>query len=179
MLPDILRPDLQIVFCGTAVATASAERGHYYSGRGNKFWQLLHDACFTPVRLGPEQDVLLLQYGIGVTDLVKDKAQSHDRGLDFSAADRTASVLRSADPRWIAFNGITAGRVAATQLKLARRRDLRLGEQSWSIGESRVFVLPSSSGANATMSYQSKLEWWTRLRLVGTDSKEQPRAESV
>lgn len=48
MLPDLLRPDLDVVFCGTAVSSASADLGHYYAGRGNKFWQLLFDAGFTP-----------------------------------------------------------------------------------------------------------------------------------
>lgn len=55
-LDDLLRPGLSVVFCGTVVDTASADRGHYYSGPGNKFWQLLHEAGFTPIRLWPEHD---------------------------------------------------------------------------------------------------------------------------
>src|SRR5438067_2015906 len=39
ILPDHLRPGLSIVFCGTAVGTASASRGHYYAGPGNDFWR--------------------------------------------------------------------------------------------------------------------------------------------
>lgn len=53
VLSDLLRPGLDVVFVGTAVATASADRGHYYSGRGNRFWQLLHEANFTQTRLRP------------------------------------------------------------------------------------------------------------------------------
>ena len=168
MLPDLLAPGLRIVFCGTAVATASAARGHYYSGPGNKFWHLLHDAGLTPSLLHPEEDASLLSYGIGITDLVKDVAQSHDRGLDYGRVDVAATHLIAVRPRWVAFNGLTAGRAAAVQLGLSRREQVAVGEQSWCIGDSRIFVLPSSSGANASTPYPEKLRWWKRFsELVG------------
>lgn len=56
MLPDYLEPNLSVVFVGTSVATASAARGHYYAGPGNKFWELLWEAGLTADRmLSPEQ----------------------------------------------------------------------------------------------------------------------------
>lgn len=161
VLADLLRPGLDVVFVGTAVATASAERGHYYSGRGNRFWQLLYEAHFTPKLLRPEDDATLPDLGIGITDLVKDVAQSHDRGLDYSKAGSVASHVEAVSPRWAAFNGLTAARAAARWLHKARPEGL--GEQSWRLGESRVFVLPSSSGAHAAMRYEEKLRWWTDL----------------
>lgn len=161
VLPDILRPRLDVVFVGTAVATASADRGHYYAGRGNRFWQLLHDAGFTPSRMRPEDDASLPDLGIGITDLVKDVAQSHDRGLDFSKSGSVAAHVIAANPRCVAFNGLTAARAAARWLHKARTEGL--GEQQWLVGESPVFVLPSSSGANASMAYDDKLRWWTEL----------------
>ncbi|OCL30909.1 hypothetical protein BCR15_10620 [Tessaracoccus lapidicaptus] len=164
MLPDLLRPDLDVVFCGTAVSSASADLGHYYAGRGNKFWQLLFDAGFTPSLLTPAEDATVLDYGIGITDLVKDRAQSHDRGLDFGYSTAVARELISQAPRWVAFNGLTAGRSAGRELRLSSGKTVRLGEQPWRIGTSRVFVLPSSSGAFAAMRYAEKLEWWTQLR---------------
>lgn len=52
--------------------------------------------------------------------------------------------------------------------RLRTAEEVALGEQPWRIGESRVYVLPNSSGANASTAYAEKLEWWTRLReLVG------------
>lgn len=169
MLPDLLQPGLSVVFCGTAVATASADRGHYYSGPGNKFWQLLYDAGFTPSLLRPEDDSTLPEFGVGITDLVKGMTQSHDRGLDYSKAAEVAEHIREAAPAWVAFNGQTAGGAAARQLGLARRKDVRLGEQVWRIGSSKVFVLPSSSGAHATMPYATKLEWWRQLRSMADE----------
>lgn len=108
VLSDLMRAGLDVVFVGTAVATASAERGHYYSSRGNRFWQLLHGANFTDRRLRPEDDVTLPDLGIGLTDLVKDVAQSHDRGLDFSKSGSVASNVEAVGARWVAFNGLKA-----------------------------------------------------------------------
>lgn len=171
MLPDLLRPGLSVVFCGTAAATASADRGHYYSGPGNKFWRPLHVAGFTSSLLRPEDDSTLPECGIGLTDLVKGLAQSHDRGLDYSKATAVAGHIVAVGPAWVAFNGQTAGGAAAAQLGLARRKDVHLAEQGWCIGSSRVFVLPSSSGAHATMPYPEKLEWWRQLRLMAAQGR--------
>jgi TDG/mug DNA glycosylase family protein len=82
-LPDYLQPDLRLVLVGTAVSEQSAIRGHYYAGPGNSFWTFLHQAGLTPTTLDPTHDATLPQYGIGLTDLVKSIAQSHDRGLPY------------------------------------------------------------------------------------------------
>lgn len=158
VLPDLLRPGLDIVFCGTAVATASDARGHYYSGPGNKFWQLLYDTGFTPTLLTPREDVCLPDLGIGLTDLVKNVAQSHDRGLDFGGTASTTARLEAAAPRWIAFNGLKAARQAAIALGQSPN-GVSLGRMEWTVGASRVYVLPSSSGAHA-IPYAHKFEWW-------------------
>src|SRR2546421_12020821 len=77
VLPDVLRTGLRLVICGTAAGTKSAERQAYYAGRGNKFWQALHEIGLTPMRLQPDDYQSLVQYGIGLTDLAK-----HDSGSD-------------------------------------------------------------------------------------------------
>lgn len=98
---------------------------------------------------------------------MKDVAQSHDRGLDCGRAGAVAAHV-TASPLWVAFNGLTAGRAAAVQLGYSERKEVALGEQPWRIGESRIYVLPNSSGANASTPYAEKLEWWNRFReLVG------------
>src|SRR5438309_7398698 len=85
VLPDYLAPNLDAVFVGTSVAAASARRGHYYAGPGNKFWQFLCTAGLTDRILRPEEEAALVAYGIGLTDLVKGR---------FSSSD---SLLRSTD----------------------------------------------------------------------------------
>ena len=42
-LPDILQPNLKVVFCGTAAGDASAKKRAYYAGPGNRFWKTLHE----------------------------------------------------------------------------------------------------------------------------------------
>ena len=112
---------------GTSVATASAARGHYYAGPGNKFWELLWEAGLTGDGvLAPEQDASALRYGIGLTDVVKSVAASSDSSLmstDYEVADCRAKIEACA-PRVVAFNGKEAARRVFRHL---REREPTLG----------------------------------------------------
>nr|HQT26871.1 mismatch-specific DNA-glycosylase [Burkholderiales bacterium] len=55
VLPDVLAPDLAVVFCGSAVGAASARRRAYYAGPGNAFWPTLARVGFTPCQLTPDE----------------------------------------------------------------------------------------------------------------------------
>jgi TDG/mug DNA glycosylase family protein len=167
VLPDILSPNLDVVFVGTSVATASAAQGHYYSGPGNQFWQLLSDAgLVADRRLRPADDHALPTYGVGLTDLVKHRASSSDSNLtrsDFDVSGLVARITQAA-PRFVAFNGLTAAAVTGRAL---RRGKPPLGLAPWKIAASAVFVLPSSSAAACDPAiwapHQSKLDWWRDL----------------
>jgi mismatch-specific thymine-DNA glycosylase len=69
-LNDILAPGLEIVFVGYNPGRWSAQLGHHFAGPGNHFWPLLAEAGITPYQLKPEHDVTLLQFGLGVTNIV-------------------------------------------------------------------------------------------------------------
>jgi double-stranded uracil-DNA glycosylase len=170
VLTDVLASNLKVVFCGTAVGERSPARGRYYAGPGNAFWRLLHNADFTPRQLSPEEDSSLPAYGLGLTDLVKNVAQSHDRGLTFDVQGLMAKVQEH-QPHWIAFTSKKAGQAAARGLHL---RSPGLGPMNWKLGGARVFVLPSPSGANHRHEYDgcpTRLEWWVELaNLVGRSS---------
>ena len=71
VLPDLLRPGLRVVICGSAAGAVSAARGAYYAGPGNKFWRILAEVGLTPRRLEPGEFREVLNFGIGLTDLVK------------------------------------------------------------------------------------------------------------
>jgi hypothetical protein len=71
VLPDILVPNLHIIFCGTAVVNVSAQRGAYYAGPGNMFWPTLHAVGLTSRRLQPEAYREVLSFGLGLTDSVR------------------------------------------------------------------------------------------------------------
>lgn len=166
VLPDVLRPGLRVVFCGTAPGLVSAQRGHYYAGPGNRFWSFLREAGFVPVPVTPGDDARVGEWGIGLTDLVKTMAQSHDRGLPYGA-DAVERKVREHRPGWVAFTSKEAGRVAARHVG---ERPPRLGAQEWTWGGSRAFVLPSPSGRNqGRASYDgraTRLEWWAELSFL-------------
>ena len=164
MLPDYLKEDLDVVFVGTSVATASASRGHYYAGPGNKFWEFLWEADLTGERLlVPEQDAKVLEYRIGLTDVVKGRASSSDsllRSSDYNVPGFIGKI-EAFKPFVVAFNGKQAAKKVFTAL---RKGEPQLGLVEWKLGESRVYVLPSSSGSSADPKHYdpkpSKAEWW-------------------
>ena len=61
-LPDILKPDLRLVICGSNPSIRAAQTGHYYAHPGNRFYPLLFESGLTPRRLAPTEDVLLPEF---------------------------------------------------------------------------------------------------------------------
>jgi TDG/mug DNA glycosylase family protein len=143
VLSDLLQPSLRVVLCGTAAGTTSAAERAYYAHPQNKFWKILHETRLTPVPLQPRQYRSLLQHGIGLTDLVK-VAAGMDRATlpKLSAADRArlTKAIATFRPRFLGFTSKTAG-----QKFFDGKRDY--GEQRDVIGDTRVWILPSTSGA--------------------------------
>jgi len=142
VLPDLLRPGLRLVFCGTAPSNRSAALGAYYAGPGNKFWRTIHTTGLTPRLLAPAEWRMLDGLDIGFTDLSK----AHfgmDRDLPAGAFDapRLRAAIERHQPGILAFNGKTAAKAylgAAT---------VEYGPQSTRIGQTAIWVLPSTSGA--------------------------------
>ena len=141
VLPDVLRSDLEVVFCGTAAGRKSAELGQYYAGPGNKFWEVLKDAGFVPVLLNPRQFKQVLDFRIGLTDLNKEQSGGDDEltSAGFDAGGLLRKV-RACQPRVLAFTSGTAAR------KYYGRRQVVWGRQARPIGGTIVWVLPSTSG---------------------------------
>lgn len=141
VLPDLLRPGLRVVFCGTVAGTASAQAGAYYAGPGNSFWATLHSTGLTPVQLAPAEFGRLPEFGIGLTDICK---VLHGSDLEVGTAEFDVSGLQArvteAEPANLAFNGKNAARGAL-------ERGVDYGLQEEQIGGAAVWVLPSTSGA--------------------------------
>lgn len=141
VLPDLLLPGLNVVFCGTAAGARSALRGAYYAGPGNKFWKTLYAVGLTPRLLEPEEFPLLAQYGIGLTDIAKTYSGA-DSGLRHSHFDAEALRYKIIDnaPLAFAFNGKKAAQAFYGE-------NVTYGQQPERVGETIIFVLPSTSGA--------------------------------
>jgi TDG/mug DNA glycosylase family protein len=141
MLSDLLAHDLKLVICGTAVGNTSAQLKQYYAKPGNRFWLALFDAGLTPVLLSPSKYESLLSYKIGLTDLVKHQS-GMDTGLrqsDFGR-ERLRKKIEDYQPKYLSFNG----KRAAEEYLL---RKVEFGLQPEKIGNTYLFVAPSTSGA--------------------------------
>jgi double-stranded uracil-DNA glycosylase len=161
-LPDYLTPGLDIIFVGINPGVQSARAGHYYANPRNPFWLLLYQAGLTPRQLRPDEDHLLPTFGYGLTDIVKRPS----RGLaDLTAADfhRGRQILSekllACQPRIVCFNSKT-GFVNFFGPEVFRR----FGRQAVTLGASRIFVMPSTSPANAGIPFAVKLRHFRVLR---------------
>lgn len=142
VLEDLLRENLKIVFCGSAVGKQSAVKQAYYAGRGNRFWAVLAQIGLTPHLLSPHEYRDALKYGIGLTDINKMEFGA-DRDLSKTSFDGLAlnDRILKYQPRALAFNGKKAAQM------YFGRRNVTYGLQDEAIGETLLFILPSTSGA--------------------------------
>lgn len=142
VLPDLLVPNLDIVFCGTAAGTVSAQQKAYYAHPGNAFWRTLFEVGLTPVRIEPANYACITAFGLGFTDLAKN-VFGMDRVLSRSHFDQDAlrSKIQQYRPRIVAF---TSKRAASEFLG---RPVVPYGLLADKVGDTRLFVLPSPSGA--------------------------------
>ena len=159
-VPDILAPDLRVVFCGINPGFVSAAAGAHFANPRNDFWRLLHDAGFTARVLAPEEQFETLKFGIGLTNAAARTTRGSGdlRRSDFvGSAERLSALAEELRPRWLAFVGKEAYRGTFGERS-------ELGEQERQLGETRLFVLPSTSPANAAVPYAERLRWFRTLR---------------
>lgn len=159
VLPDLLRPGLRIVFCGTAAGTVSAARGAYYAHPQNGFWPALFAVGLTPRLLRPEEFGELPQWGLGLTDIAKN-VSGMDQELPPGALGRQACAelkakIKAAEPGLLAFTSLNAGRRYLG-------RAAGFGEQPDRIGETRIWLLPSPS-PSARWNWDRHKHWWRAL----------------
>jgi double-stranded uracil-DNA glycosylase len=140
LVPDLLAPQLKLVFCGTAPSRASVAAAAYYAKPGNRFWPTLHAVGITPHRYSPREYPQLLTLGIGLTDLCKIHSgvdsELPDNAFDVDAFEKK---MQHHQPRIVAF---TSKNAAQSYLKIS----VAYGMQSTKLGDSKLFVLPSPSG---------------------------------
>jgi len=145
-VPDVIAPDLAVLFCGINPGLYTAAVGHHFARPGNRFWPALFAGGFTDRLYAPHEERLLLDLGYGITNLVaRATAAADELTADELAAGgkRLAARVRRLRPRWLAVVGVGAYRAA-----FARRR-AAFGPQDEVIGATRIWVLPNPSGLNA------------------------------
>jgi mismatch-specific thymine-DNA glycosylase len=161
-LPDYLpeRPD--ILFVGINPGSYSAQRGHYYARGTNRFWWALYASGVVPVALSPQQDWRVVEFGLGLTDLVKRPTNSAAdvRGDEFATGrDTLADKIKRVQPLIVCFNGLTGYRQFFQEHTQPGRQTRRL-YNAW------VFVLPSTSARNAAYTRDIVLAHFRDLRAL-------------
>ncbi|MFA5530115.1 MAG: G/U mismatch-specific DNA glycosylase [Thiohalomonadaceae bacterium] len=145
-LPDLIAPDLKVLFCGINPGLYTAAVGRHFARPGNRFWPALYQAGFTSRLYSPYEEEKLLGLGLGITNLVARAtagAAELTRDELRAGAEGLRRKVRKYRPRSVAVLGLGAYRIAFAQ------RDAGLGLQVESIHGTAIWVLPSPSGANA------------------------------
>ena len=145
-VPDLIGPDLLVLFCGINPGLYSAATGHHFARPGNRFWPALHRAGFTERLLGAWEERQLLELRFGITNLVaRSTAAAAELGPEELPAGRKRLLrkVRGYRPRWVAILGIGAFRAAFG------RRAASAGRQLDAFGGAGLWVLPNPSGLNA------------------------------
>jgi TDG/mug DNA glycosylase family protein len=167
-VPDVIAPDLDVLFCGINPGLYSGATGHHFARPGNRFWPALHGAGFTSRQLDPAEERLLLDCGCGITNLVTRTtaaaAELDDSELVRGRRNLQRKVKRNA-PRWLAVLGIGAYRTAFG------RRAAHIGEQPERLGSSGLWVLPNPSGLNANYQLPELIRLFGELRATVSSAK--------
>jgi TDG/mug DNA glycosylase family protein len=143
---DLLAPGLRVLFCGINPGLYSGAVGHHFARPGNRFWPVLHTAGFTNRELKPEEEEKLLDWGVGITNLVNRataSASEVSRSELIAGRDTLEEKARRLKPFVLAVLGIGAFRSA---FQLPRTK---LGQQEMTLGDTLLWVLPNPSGINA------------------------------
>jgi double-stranded uracil-DNA glycosylase len=175
-IPDVAKPGLCVLFCGINPSLYSAATGHHFARPGNRFWPALYRSGFTSRLLRPDEQNLLPEAGLGITNLV-DRATA--RAAELSAAELVAggrnlrAKATALRPRWLAIAGVTAYRTAFARPAAA------VGPQDETAGPARIWVLPNPSGLNAHWGPETLATEFARLRAaalpqVCEDGKQPP-----
>ncbi|MBB5426263.1 hypoxanthine-DNA glycosylase [Paraburkholderia atlantica] len=151
--PPVVAADTHTLILGSFPGEASLAAAQYYAHPRNQFWRLLGAVLGEPAlhELAYEERLArALAHRIGIWDVLDachrqgslDSAIRHAQPNDFESLREHAPMLNK-----VCFNGKTAGRFAPV-----------IGAAGY-----RTLVLPSSSPAHATLSFDQKLAIWRAI----------------
>jgi len=160
-VPDVIAPNLRVLFCGINPGLYTAAVGHHFARPGNRFWPALVQSGFTQRQLSPFDERELLESGIGISNVVPHATASASELTreDFIAGGRTlAAKIKRYRPRIVAILGFGAYRSAFNKPKAV------VGDQCEPIHDARVWVLPNPSGLNANYQLPELVKLFRELR---------------
>lgn len=164
-LPDILGKNLDMVFVGINPSLTAAYRGRYYAGPGNHFYKLLHESKLTPRLFTHDDDSKLLDFGIGLTNIVERPTRSSSdlkKSEIKEGAKKVEEKLIEFQPKIAIFNGKGIYEVFSNKTS---KSDFSFGLQPVRIGNTAIWVVPSSSARCAHFPRMvDKLHFYSALK---------------
>lgn len=167
-LRDILKPNLKLLFIGYNPSLRSAELGHHYTGRSNRFWLLLYRSGLTDIKLSYTQDMELLNYDYGAVNIIDRPTKSAEelkREEYLEGRTRLKMLLSEYTPQYACYVGIGIYKA------FSGKRKVEWGRQETEVVPGVIdFVAPSGSGLNR-MSLEKQIEIYSSLKqlVVGPD----------
>src|SRR5208283_1701922 len=171
-LPDYLRKGMKLVIVGCNPSESSVRAGHYYAGRGNLFWPMLYESGVVPEPFDYPDDRRIIEFGIGLTDLVKKPTRGVEElsREDFAEGRIVLSQkLEEFAPHVVAFNG----KIVYEQFA---QRKCKFGIQKQSLYGARVYVLPETGGPKIAGKAE-KLEHFRKLAQLVARTAKGPEAK--
>jgi TDG/mug DNA glycosylase family protein len=162
-LPDVIAPNLDVLFCGINPGLYTAAVQQHFGRPGNRFWPTLHRAGFTPRLFAPSDQHELLNLGIGITNVVARATAAADELTREELVEGGKILARKVQryaPRYLAIVGIGAYRTAFDRPKA------KMGLQDETIGATKIWVLPNPSGLNAHYQPAQLVELFAELRSI-------------
>ncbi len=160
-IPDLLAPDLRVLFCGINPGLWSGATGHHFARPGNRFWPALFRSGFTPRVFRPDEQEELLALGLGITNVAARATAKADELTPRELRDGGRALsdrVRRNRPRVLAVLGLGAYRTAFGRPKTT------VGRQSERLGTTGIWVLPNPSGLNAHYTLDALATEFRKLR---------------
>lgn len=162
-VPDVIAPNLDILFCGINPSLYSAAVGHHFARPGNRFWKTLHAAGFTDRLFSPFEDHTLVPLGYGITNIADRATARADQLLNDELIAGWRSLtnkVKHYNPRVLAILGVSAYRTAFKQPKAT------IGKQPEQVHNTLIWVLPNPSGLNAHYQLNDLKRVYQELRIT-------------
>lgn len=163
IVADVIKYDLKLLFCGINPGLLSASTQHHFAHPGNKFWKAVHLSGLTKRQLHPSEQQQLLQYGIGITNIVSRPTASAQELTTQELRDGAQELIpkvKAYKPKQLAFLGVGAYK------KAFFKKTAKLGLQEEVIGATKVWLLPNPSGLNAHYSLDDFITLFSELKAA-------------
>lgn len=160
-VPDVIAPNLAVLFCGINPGLYTAAIGHHFGRPGNRFWPALHLSGFTPSLYSPYDEQDLIALGYGITNVVNKATATADQLTEqqmIAGGNALKRKVKKYRPRYLAVLGVGAYRVAFGEPKAT------IGRQSTTIGDTGIWVLPNPSGLNANYQMPDLIRLFSDLK---------------